>query len=182
VIAALGLDLSLTSTGVARADGKLATIAPPAAHRAGRRLHWISKFITEHLEAGPPTIAVLEDVVGQRPEINVALGTVQGVVLLRMFELAIDVPIVHVKSNELKKYATGNGRADKDLMMDAAEDRAHEQGLDAPVDDDQADAFWLRQLAIDADDQRWRSRLVVDGAELGIYRESILRKHFGTAS
>ena len=51
-------------------------------------------------------------------------------------------PIDHVHVSTLKKYATGNGRANKEQMIAAAQVRGWE-----PVDDNHADALWLLQYA-----------------------------------
>jgi crossover junction endodeoxyribonuclease RuvC len=46
-----------------------------------------------------------------------------------------------------KKYATGKGNANKGQMLEAASKRS---GLDFDGDNNRADAWWLRALALDA--------------------------------
>ena len=48
----------------------------------------------------------------------------------------LDVPIVYFNQKELKKWASGNGNADKKVMMDCCVKRWHI----IPVDDNNADA------------------------------------------
>ena len=140
---ALGLDLSLTRTGVACADGTLhaVTARATAADRA-RRLSQIIDQLDPLIARGRPDLAVIEGPAGVKyPATAFVLGELRGAVMLRLFQHA--VPFVEIPPKSLKKWATGNGNAGKDEMTQAA------IGAGARIDRDQhdeADAFWLRRL------------------------------------
>lgn len=66
-----------------------------------------------------------------------------GVLKLALYEAAIPVLLVH--DGHIKKYATGNGHADKDAMLVAALRRMPEVLV---TTNDEADALWLLQMAL----------------------------------
>jgi hypothetical protein len=68
---------------------------------------------------------------------------VQGTVRTELMDQGVPYALVPVKT--LKKFATGNGNADKAAMMLAARRRA------ALIfkDDNQCDAFWAREAGLD---------------------------------
>lgn len=67
------------------------------------------------------------------------LAQLSGIIQKSLYRFAI--PFVEVNSSSLKKYATGNGAAQKHEMVKAAKERgAH------PGNDNEADAFWLKQI------------------------------------
>lgn len=65
----------------------------------------------------------------------------RGILLEHLFEL--DVAFVEITPSSLKRFATGNGNADKDAMIVAATERA----AISPLNDDEADAWHLRRMA-----------------------------------
>lgn len=168
---AIGLDLSLTATGYAGADGRLTTIRPQAkATEPERRLSQIVASL-QALTDQTVTVAVLEGVGGQfHGQIGQKLAGLHWAVRLWLFEQRISVAVV--EQTRLKKYATGNGKAEKGEVLEAAAVRAHEQGFPLPLDFDQADAFWLRQIALD--NQPERRRAWADGTDLDRYRATVL--------
>lgn len=137
----VGLDLSITATGVALWDGTTHTIT--AAKWGGDwRLVNIRKTVLHHLLTPRAALAVIEDLPTHAHGAGVT-GMVHGVVR----ELLLDngVPYVLVPPATLKKYATGKGNATKADMRMALYQRA---GLDLR-DDNQADAWWLRMMGLD---------------------------------
>jgi len=64
-----------------------------------------------------------------------------GIVILCAAEL--EVPFRTYKPNTIKKFATGNGRADKSQMIASAQQQL---GINPP-DDNAADALWILELA-----------------------------------
>lgn len=137
----IGLDLSITATGVALPDGELLTIGGPAAH-GDRRLTAIAARIEHAIQDHWPHLAVIEDLPTHAHGSGVT-GMVHGVVRLTLLRRGI--PYALVTPATLKKYATGNGGAGKpDLRMELYK-RA---GLDIR-DDNQVDAAWLRAAGLD---------------------------------
>lgn len=141
----LGLDLSITATGVAWADGSWSTIGPNA-KLGDKRL----RVIVDHVEraifdlpGAAPDLVVIEGPV-VRSSAAVVIGMVHGAV--RLYLLDNRIPYALVPPATLKKFATGKGNADKTAMAMAAYKRA---GVEFD-DDNQCDAWWLRQAGLHA--------------------------------
>lgn len=144
----IGLDLSLTATGMVRADGTGLTIKTKLKD-GDRRLEQIYNAIAVQAQAGG--LAVLEDLPYSARQAGVT-GMVQGVARLAL--LSLGVRYAFLSPATLKKFATGNGRADKVDM--AAAFLKHHGNKFATVgtaqfvagvqltDDNQVDAAWLR--------------------------------------
>lgn len=148
----IGLDLSCDSTGVALPDGATATIKAPKPAGKKRtltddlaRLHHIDMQIRGALLAHAPHLAVIEDYTpGIRSAAAHRLAEVGGVVRLACHDL--EVPVALVNTMWLKKYATGSTKAEKRDMALAAFKRF---GVEH-ANDDECDAWWLRQMGLDA--------------------------------
>ncbi len=154
----VGIDLSLSSTGLAF-DGTTCTVAAPPDDRGrpGDTLAWrcvtlrsnISTAFRDHIAgaAAWPDLVVIEDLPSARlagaGAAVAALGVAHGVV--RSWLWVGGVKVVLVQPATLKKFATGKGNAPKDLVRDAARDRG---GLPAGVTSDECDAWWLRQIGL----------------------------------
>lgn len=134
--AVLGIDPSLTATGLAYAAGGTHTITYGG--RGGdERLEVIYDQVME--AAFGVELAVVEDLPTHANGAG-KTGMVQGVVRLAL--VGRDIPYVLVTPASLKMFATGNGSAPKpDLRMELYK-RA---GVDLR-DDNQVDAWWLREL------------------------------------
>jgi hypothetical protein len=142
VIKVVGLDLSITGTGVAHTvEGAVCThlIKTNPKHRDGR-LAQIQNEIRIFAEGAE--LALIEAPT-PRSASSVISGMVQGAARLVLLELGI--PYGTLMPASLKKYATGKGTGDKIPMAIAALKRA---GLEFP-DDNQCDAFWLWVAAND---------------------------------
>lgn len=141
--AVVGLDLSITATGVALADGSVSTIGPPP-KLGDRRL----VALRDRLESFPMQIYNADLVVIEGPVVRssaaITIGMVHGVV--RSMLLDYGTPYVLVPPATLKKYATGKGNADKTAMALATYKRASIE-FD---DDNQCDAWWLRAAGLHA--------------------------------
>ncbi|GGX02177.1 crossover junction endodeoxyribonuclease RuvC [Streptomyces chryseus] len=146
----LGLDLSLTSTGVALPDGttyRIKTRQKDGDHR----LRVIRNDLREVLAQHRPHLAVVEDLPRHAKGAGIT-AKVHGIVVGELLDA--DVPYAYVVPATLKKYATDNGNADKRRMADAAYLAA---GAEFPGDlnargegGDMCDAWWLRAAGHDA--------------------------------
>jgi Holliday junction resolvasome RuvABC endonuclease subunit len=138
----IGIDPSLTATGIAWADGHTSVIKYHRDTTGDRRLMDIHVYVAEacySVTHGLADLAVVEDLPTNAQGAG-KTGMAQGVV--RLAVLTQDVPYVTVPPATLKKFATGNGNADKHLMRMEAYKRA---GIEF-ADDNQCDAWWLRAM------------------------------------
>lgn len=134
----VGLDLSLTATGIAIADGTTHTITSKAP--GDRRLVDILDVVAK--ATSDAALVVIEDLPTNAKGAGIT-GMVHGAVrvsLLRAF-----VPYALIPPASLKKYATGVGNCGKTAMAIAALKR---HGREIP-DEDQCDAWWLRAAGLD---------------------------------
>lgn len=139
MIRVIGLDLSLTATGIAHSDGSTETIKTRPADGDSRLLQ-IVRSINDGIE--PNIIAVLEDLPTHAKAAGIT-GMVHGAV--RAHLLSRGVPYALVPPATLKAYATGKGNADKAGMTLAAYKRFAREFSD----DNQVDAWWLRAAGLD---------------------------------
>lgn len=137
--AVLGLDLSLTATGVALTDGTTHTIKTKASD-GDRRLVQIAHAI--NVACTGATLAVLEDLPKHAMAAGIT-GMVHGIARATLLEAGI--PYALIAPATLKAYATGKGNGDKTGMAMAAYKRAELEF----TDDNQCDAWWLRAAGLD---------------------------------
>lgn len=136
----LGLDLSITATGVALPSGDTYTLAPTTTGDA--RLVEIRDHLAEHLiQVRRPDLAVLEDLPVHARAAGIT-GMVHGVV--RALLADHHIPYALISPATLKAFATGRGNATKADMRMALYKRG---GLDI-ADDNQVDAWWLREAGL----------------------------------
>lgn len=143
----LGLDLSITATGIALPNGATQTIKTNPKH-GDRRLQHIVDHVglalgdTDYgdtcdlvvMEEAPPGL--------KGPAIK-AIHMVHGAVRLRLIDFG--TPYVAINPTTLKGYATGSTSADKTAMAMAAYKRTGREF----ADDNQCDAAWLRWAGLD---------------------------------
>ena len=141
----IGIDPSLTATGIAHSSGHLSTVKTKPKHKDGRLFDIYSAIDDEAWRAsksiGPPPVAVIEDLPKQAMGAGIT-GMVQGVVRLALIEY--NIPYVKIPPATLKKFATGKGNADKQAMRAAW---FAFSGWDN-ADDNQVDAAFLRQIGL----------------------------------
>jgi Holliday junction resolvasome RuvABC endonuclease subunit len=137
----IGIDPSLTATGLARVDGQMEVFGGKA-DLGDSRLWVIHNAVAMACLADNPDLAVIEDLPKHAQGAGLT-GMVQGVVRLAL--LGQEIPYVLVVGSTLKKYATGDGRADKSDLRMALFQRA---GIDER-DDNKVDAWWLRHMGLD---------------------------------
>lgn len=140
----IGLDLSLTGTGVALPDGSSLTIT--SRHRGVERLAELRDTVARLVLAGCDLVAIEGYSMGTARQSSHAhgLGELGGVIRLQLHDL--DIRYVDIPPASLKRYATGKGNANKNDMLLAA---ARRLGYDGNSNDE-ADALWLRAMTLDA--------------------------------
>jgi Holliday junction resolvasome RuvABC endonuclease subunit len=140
----VGLDLSITSTGIAHADGSTAHW-PLAASQGDARLNTIvDRVIQATCAFGWPEaqLVVIEDLLTRVMGDGNKSAMVHGAVRFTLNDWPI--PYLLVSPSTLKTYATGKGNATKpDLRMSLFQ----RTGVDLR-NDDEVDATWLRFLGL----------------------------------
>jgi crossover junction endodeoxyribonuclease RuvC len=152
-----GLDLSATSTGMARIYGKQLTtwaFKPKARKPDEAREQFVynrQELIIRQVLAylGDCHVIMAEDLVWHAKGSSILdLAGLRAIVMLELHRAGLTV--VHVNQSIVKAYATGNGNADKQLVYRAALLRF---GVDeqraALRSDDEGDAAWLAQMGAD---------------------------------
>lgn len=142
----MGLDLSTSRSGIAHAGITRSIMPTTGAENIARRLHEIVSVIDQAVNVERPDLTVIEgySLGGLRGLSAARLAELGGCVRLRLFELGI--PYVEVEPKRLKKFATGNGSATKEMMLEAARGKA---GRGAIVNNhDEADAWFLRLMGL----------------------------------
>jgi Holliday junction resolvasome RuvABC endonuclease subunit len=139
----VGLDLSLNATGIALDVGHTTIKVPNKIKQAGggRRLLWLFRQLNKIVDHDTH-LAVVEDYALGGTNYKGHHANVEWGGVARLWLTRRNIPYVLVRPTQLKKYATGKGNASKKEMMTAA--RSHVQ----VTDDNQADAFWLRQMGV----------------------------------
>jgi len=136
----VGLDLSITATGIADANGNTSTVGGPASD-GDRRILIIS---TEtRIATDDADVVVIEDLAVHGPGNGMAAAQVMGAV--KNWLLIRHVPYALAPPSTVKKYATGRGNATKADMAVALYKRC---GLELP-NDNEVDAYWLRLMGLD---------------------------------
>ena len=154
----VGLDLSLTAVGFCHMDGRTETLS--SKQRGMERITDLRGQIVERifpserivdpsglladLRFGPtPDLVVIEDYAFSRGNHAHEIGELGGVVKFTLTTWHWPKPYVLLGPSALKKFATGKGNADKIAMAVAAAKLGQEF-----ADDNQCDAWWLRQMAL----------------------------------
>jgi Holliday junction resolvasome RuvABC endonuclease subunit len=140
----VGLDLSLTSTGVACINGpgdrSEATWTIKSRHKGMQRLCEIRNYVRP--VSMPADLVLIEGYSYNSRNGGERLGELGGVIRVDLWEAGI--PYVEIEPARLKKYATGKGNASKDAVFGAA---VHRAGREFATNDE-ADAWWLLQMAL----------------------------------
>lgn len=140
----VGLDLSLTATGVCDYDGAARVIKSKNVGVA--RLDDILGAI--NMPVACASLVVIEGYsYGSANSHAHSLGELGGVIRHALWRW--NVPWVDCPPKTLKKFATDNGNAAKTAMGIAAA----KAGYDGPDDDNCVDAWWLHQFGLYAMDE-----------------------------
>lgn len=143
----IGLDLSVTGTGIAYRDSSTSTVKTKQKD-GDHRLTQIEEAVQiavggEHLSLGPAVDLVVMEDIPQNSHAAKPIAMVHGVVRNLLNKQGI--PYALVVPASLKYYATGKGSGDKVPMALAAYKRASREF----EDDNQLDAWWLRHAGLD---------------------------------
>jgi crossover junction endodeoxyribonuclease RuvC len=152
IVTSLGLDLSLTGTGVIVLDGgkiKLRKLikSKPGGDKPVDELRRIRKIVEEIemiVSEQQPEIAVIE---GLAFMVRNATALVQLSALNYMVRAVLDdynIPFVIIAPTSLKKFVTSNGKAKKDEMMLETYKR---YGVSI-ANDNECDAYGLSQVGL----------------------------------
>ena len=137
----IGIDPSLTSTGICVMDGETGeigeTIAIQPNNTGPERLASFRQEITNLIAMRSNMHAFIEGYAFGANNQREALGELGGILRLALYDAGI--PIVVIPPTILKKFATGRGTADKVAM---AVQLMKEFGISYPTTD-QTDAHWL---------------------------------------
>jgi crossover junction endodeoxyribonuclease RuvC len=147
----VGIDVSLTSTGLAGPDGirRITSKGHRGDSLADRsaRLQYIARVIE-------PYVYGVDLVVIEQPAYNTPGGSTHDrsglwwLIVDRIHSLDLPAPVVEVSPTARAKYATGKGNAGKDAVLAAVVRRyGHLADIDG---NDVADAFVLRAMGMDA--------------------------------
>jgi Holliday junction resolvasome RuvABC endonuclease subunit len=136
----LGLDLSLTATGICRPDGSTVTVKTRL-EDGDKRLALIVDAVELVITQHDVDLAIIEDL----PK-NAMGGGITGMVhgAVRHTLIRHGVPYALVIASSLKAFATGKGGASKSDMAVAAFQRAGA----VFGDDNQCDAWWCRVVGL----------------------------------
>lgn len=140
----IGLDLSLTATGIASMTG--ARVFKPKSVGM-QRLCDVRSDIALTLCVGGPLVVIEGYSYGSKFSHAHALGELGGVI--RHYLHVNGIPYVDCPPKLLKKFATDNGNAAKVAMGMAAS----KAGYEGPADDNAVDAWWLYQFGLYAMDE-----------------------------
>lgn len=144
----LGLDLSMTATGICLPDGTTRTIKTNAKDGDRRLQHIVDEVGTALDDGGHGRdacdLVVMEEAPpGLKGPAIKAIHMVHGAVRLRLIDFS--TPYAVINPTVLKAYATGSTSADKTAMAMAAYKRTGREF----ADDNQCDAAWLRWAGLD---------------------------------
>jgi Holliday junction resolvasome RuvABC endonuclease subunit len=138
----LGVDLSLTATGLAHPDGSVEVFKPRAEGATNLGLDRMVEIRDHVIACVPPDVelVVIEALAFDGHDRNRQQAQLTGMIRAALFDRGWG--FYAIPPNTLKKYATGNGHADKHEVIKAADKRLGYDGHSP----DEADALWLRAI------------------------------------
>ena len=137
----LGLDLSLTATGWALVwDGSPKWGVIKSRNRSVKRLSEIRNAVLDIINQTQPSLAVIEGYSYGSSQGMAGLAELGGVIRLLLLDMGIPFIVVAPATN--KKFATGKGNAEKDLMLK----RVFQHWAADMSNNNEADAFALAQF------------------------------------
>lgn len=151
-------DLSLNGTGYCDTFGETATLKFNV-NDGDERLRGIFTQLATMLKNQETDLIVIEDLPRGGNPGAAKLGEVHGIAKLAIRMVSPEVPYLLVVPSTLKKFATGKGNATKTEMRLSLDALIRARGSDLAsfcfgMDDNQVDAFWLRELGFHVLDDR----------------------------
>lgn len=144
----IGLDLSISSTGVWLPNQTGFTLSAPGPKKATdqERLGFYYREFCKLIEEYRPVLLAVEDIYVAPRRLNGSLLLIQlhGVLSAAAAQCGKGVEIRKIAPTSLKKWATDDGRASKDEMWG----EAVLYGYTGPHQDDIVDAWWLHQWGV----------------------------------
>jgi len=141
----LGLDISLTSTGLAWYSGNeinTGRICPNMPHEEIPRYLFILEKIFQIIERIHPEVVILEGYsYGSRGSAVYQYAELVGI--LKFLLHRKNIKLIVVPPTTIKKFVTGSGRADKQSMSDAAYWNWGAEFFDVEHENDMCDAYCL---------------------------------------
>jgi Holliday junction resolvasome RuvABC endonuclease subunit len=135
----MGADLSITRTGLGLPDATTLAVVPPKQVTGDDRLEYLADHIGLAARTAGVELVVIEGLGGvYKGEAARTMPMVHGAVRLELKRHRI--PYMLLSPSSLKKFATGNGAADKTAMALAALKRLGREY----ATNDECDADWLR--------------------------------------
>ena len=150
MVSVIGIDPSLTATGLAYVDGHTEVLdfskgtlkLIKGDHRLLAIANNVAAMINPQMSKGLEGIhAVIEDLPTHAHGAG-KTGMVQGVIRLTLLES--EIPYIAVTAATLKTFATGKGNTPKNRLGIELYKRT---GIDL-TDDNECDAWWLRELGL----------------------------------
>ncbi len=141
MLTTIGLDLSLTSTGIC-VDGEAETIA--TAQKGMARIAWIRTVILDRIaETTSPAVCIEGYSFGSRNSQAHAIGELGGAIRLALWER--EIPWVDIPPTCRAKFATGKGNAAKNEVVSSISART---GIvwSGKGADDMCDAWILEEM------------------------------------
>lgn len=141
----MGLDLSLTSTGIS-CDGVTSCLVPPKLQRGPERLSLISRSIIERVKENSINCVIIEGYsFASRNSQSHSIGELGGCVRMLLWEEG--VPYVDVPPTSRAKFATGKGNASKTEVISAISSKTGMVFTGSGADDE-CDAWILEQMGL----------------------------------
>jgi hypothetical protein len=150
----VGIDMSLTGTGISDGHNSWVVGSPPAGQELRARRERIQVAAERILNQADPLDGRADLVVVELPVFGGASGRGSFVLERSGLYWAVvgalmdeGVPVVEVVTSTLKRYACSKGNAGKGLMIDAAARRLPD--VETGADDNRVDALWLAAMGYD---------------------------------
>lgn len=139
----MGLDLSLTGTGVCLPDGST-TLIKTGSLKGCERLSEIRSAVAGavFLPDMMPQLVVVEDYAAHAKGDESGKAELHGVILLAFYDWSI--PVAKVNPSTLKAYVVGGGAKKEDMKLAAYKHYRREF-----ASSDECDAFWLYVMALE---------------------------------